>query len=241
MATITGTTRADVIDARARTDNLVIHGKGGNDTIYGGAGVDSLYGDGGSDRIYASPYDKLIDGGAGNDTVNFSTFVADASGYGVDVRLFGAHIGLWPNQDGAVVPAYPSGTIKNIENVVGSNYDDAILGNSAVNKLNGGGGDDWVMAFGSGDFLTGGSGADMFSLENAGSKTTVTDFNYSAGDRLFFTYEPNITWTQGTAPDGTGVTRLAWIGTYVDPSGQTEQVIVIGTAQPTADWIVSLA
>ena len=240
MATIKGTSRADVIDASARTDNLTIYGQGGNDTIYGGRGIDKIYGGGGNDRIYASPFDTLIDGGAGTDTVYFSSYVADATGYGVDVRLFGGHIGLWPNEEGAVVPEYPSGTIKNVENVVGSDYDDAILGNTAVNRLSGGAGDDWMMAFGSGDFLTGDTGADMFSFENAGAKTTVTDFNYGDGDRLFFKYDPDISWVKGSAPDAGGVSRVAWIGTYLDPNGVSEQVIVLGATQPASDWIISL-
>lgn len=239
MATIRGTSGADIIDARARTDILSIYGKGGGDTIYGGKAADSIFGGGGNDRIYASPFDTLIDGGAGNDTADFSLYVADSTGYGVDARLFGGHIGLWP-PEGQQVPTFPSGTIKNVENLVGSNYDDALLGNTAVNRLSGGGGSDWVMAFGSGDFLTGGSGADHFSLEDAGAKTTVTDFNYAQGDRLFFKYAPNISWRQGTAPDADGTSTAAWIGTYVDPYGNTEQVIVLGTAQPTSDWIVSL-
>ena len=241
MATIRGTSRADIIDASARTDNLTIYGQGGSDTITGGRGSDKIYAGGGNDRIYASPFDAVIDGGAGADTVDFSNYVADATGYGVDVRLFGGHIGLWPNEEGAVVPEFPSGSIKNVENVVGSNYDDAILGNSAVNRLSGGAGDDWMMAYGSGDFLTGGTGADMFAFDNAGTKTTVTDFSYAAGDRLFFTYMPNINWVQGSAPDAGGVTRAAWIGTYLDSGGNSEQVIVLGTAQPTNDWIISLA
>jgi Ca2+-binding RTX toxin-like protein len=239
VATINGTKRSETIDASARSDNLIIHGRGGNDTIHGGTGVDALYGDGGSDHIYASPYDSLVDGGTGNDTVNFSG-VVPPSGYGVDVRLFGGHIGLWPNEEGAQVPAYPSATIKNVENVIGSNYDDAILGSTAINKLNGGGGDDWMIAYGSGDFLTGGTGADMFSLENAGARTTVIDFDYSQGDRLFFLNAPNISWIKGTAPDASGISQPAWKGTYVDQFGNTELVIVLGTAQPTADWIVSL-
>ena len=171
--------------------------------------------------------------------MDFSEYVPPDR-FGVNVRLFGGELGLWPNEDGPVPPEAIMGMIKNIENDIGSAGDDAILGSTAVNRLSGGGGDDWMMAFGSGDFLTGGTGADMFSLESAGARTTVTDFNYAQGDRLFFTLAPNISWIQGSALDANGVSRPAWTGTYVDLNGNSEQVVVLGTTQPSSDWILSL-
>jgi Ca2+-binding RTX toxin-like protein len=239
MATINGTSGNDIIDARSRTDDLTIYGKAGNDTIYGGKGTDKIYGGGGSDYIYASPLDKLIHGGAGNDTLDFSLYVADASGQGVNARLAGGDLGLWPNQNGS--PVYVTGAIKYVENLIGSNYDDALMGNNAVNKISGGAGDDWIIGWGSGDFLTGGADADMFVLEYTGTKTTITDFNYSEGDRLHFDVAPEISWRQGTGLDANGVSHSAYIGTYIDEYSNTERVILLDvTTQPSSDWIVSL-
>ena len=235
--TINGTNRNDIIDGRLYTGDLTISGRAGDDRIYSGPGADSLNGNGGHDTIYGSPFDRLIDGGPGTDTADFSLYEAGPSGDGVNARLFGGELGLWPSGGGT---APITGQIVGIENLIGSSYGDALMGNTFVNRISGGGGDDWIIPYGSGDFVTGGSGADMFSMEQAGATTTVTDFSYASGDRLFFTVAPTITWVAGTAPNASGANSAAWIGTYVDEQGNTEQIILLGTTQPTADWIMSL-
>ena len=75
--------------------------------------------------------------------------------------------------------------------MIGSNYDDFIYGSRAVNELDGGAGNDQLLANGSGDFLTGGTGADTFDVRpvvssvRRGTETvTVTDFQYNDGDRI---------------------------------------------------------
>jgi len=58
------------------------------------------------------------------------------------------------------------GTLRNIENIVGSAFDDP-LGNAGVNVIEGGAGDD----------LTGGSGADTFVYRaSSEGRDTITDF-----------------------------------------------------------------
>ena len=240
MPTLNGTSGNDSIDGRGQTEALIINGRAADDTIWGGSASDRLSGGAGSDYIYASPLDALVDGGAGKDTLDFSLYVADSSGQGVNARLFGGDLGLWPDQNGSEV--FITGQIKNIENLVGSNYNDALMGNRAVNVINGGGGNDWVIAWGSGDFLIGGSGADKFALDNAGAKSTVIDFNYAAGDRLYFDVAPEISWAAGSGLDANGVSHSAWIGTYEDRFGNVEQIILLDvTTQPNADWVTSLA
>lgn len=235
---INGTSRNDILDGRTYTGNLTIHGKAGADKIYGGPGSDTLNGGGGNDIIYGSPFDTLIDGGPGFDTLDFSLYVAGTSGDGVNARLFGGELGLWPSQEGA--PVSVTGQIAGIENLVGSNYGDALMGNSFVNQINGGAGDDWIIPYGSGDFATGGSGADKFLMSEAGTTTTITDFSYASGDRLVFNVAPTITWIAGTAPNLAGISSPAWIGTYVDEYGNPEEIILLGTTQPTADWIMTV-
>lgn len=230
---ISGTRKADFIDARARSDDLTIDGKAGDDVIIGGSGADTILGGGGNDRIYASPYDKLIDGGAGVDTIDFSLF-GGADGLGVLADLTGS-LGLRP--EGGPVPIY--GSIANVENVVGSAFNDWIVGNGFVNRLDGGAGDDWITAWGDGDFLTGGSGADRFILQPAGRTVTITDFDYAQGDRLQYNVPPTISWSPGTGVDADGVVHSAWIGTYVDFAGNAEQVVLLDAAgPPTADWAI---
>jgi Ca2+-binding RTX toxin-like protein len=67
-------------------------------------------------------------------------------------------------------------TLSNIENLVGSGYDDELTGNLGVNVINGGAGNDLIRSGGSNDQLTGGSGNDTFALANGEGTDTITDF-----------------------------------------------------------------
>jgi VCBS repeat-containing protein len=128
----------------AHIENLTYTGTGdftgtGNaaaNVITGGAGDDLLVGGGGADTLI---------GGAGIDTVSY----ADAAG-AVDVRLNG---GVTRNDgDGA------SDTLIGIENVIGSAFDDLLVGDAGRNVLSGGLGRDTLLGFDGDDVLDGGAG-----------------------------------------------------------------------------------
>jgi serralysin len=122
---ITGTSAADTIDAThtpagqqlPTNSNDVIYGVGGNDTISGLGGGD------------------YIDGGAGTDTVTYATSAA-----GVTVGLVTAA----PGAPGGFGGDAQADTLVNIENLIGSNFDDTLEGNAGNNKLVGGLGIDTV-------------------------------------------------------------------------------------------------
>ncbi|MEM9926413.1 MAG: GDSL-type esterase/lipase family protein [Cyanobacteria bacterium P01_D01_bin.50] len=61
----------------------------------------------------------------------------------------------------------PQDSLSNIENIIGSNYDDVLIGNADANTIQGG--------FGN-DTLTGGGGGDQFILELWQGIDTITDF-----------------------------------------------------------------
>jgi Ca2+-binding RTX toxin-like protein len=117
----------------------------------------------------------LLDGGAGNNTANYSLATA-----GVTVST--AETG--PQHTGGA----GTDTLVNIQNLIGSNYNDHLTGDSGNNVLNGGLGND-VLNGGAGDdtliggpgnnTLTGGPGHDTF-LYQAGNTghDTITDFNF---------------------------------------------------------------
>ena len=65
-------------------------------------------------------------------------------------------------------------TLNNIENLVGTDYNDTLIGSSIDNILVGGKGD---------DILTGGNGSDKFVLELGGGFDTITDFQ-AGSDRI---------------------------------------------------------
>jgi Ca2+-binding RTX toxin-like protein len=240
---VVGTSGDDYLDdIIGFSADYTIDGRAGNDTIFGGNGHDRLIGGRGDDLIYASPEDTIVDGGGGLDTVNFLY-----SATGVIAVLLDGALGQWPDTNPTTVR---SGVLRNIENVTGSNDDDFIAGSRrTANELDGGGGNDRLQAYGSGDFLTGGTGADIFDVRpvigsgRSGTDTvTVTDFQYNDGDRIDAgpVTPAQLDWVFGSATDADGNSQPAWIGTWHIPSEATFVLVVLGadTNPNLVDWFI---
>jgi Ca2+-binding RTX toxin-like protein len=120
-------------DVLISIENLI--GGAGNDTLTGNSGNNVLVGAAGADRL---------DGGAGTDTATYAT-----SGSGVNVSLM---TGLGSGGDAE------GDTLLNIENLIGSNFDDLLEGNGGNNLLLGG---------------ANGLGGDTASYANATAGVTV--------------------------------------------------------------------
>jgi Ca2+-binding RTX toxin-like protein len=106
----------------------LMSGAGGDDTISGMGGNDIVIGGAGADSM---------DGGDGVDTLSYAK-----SGDGVSVNLV----------DGTGQFGDAAGdTFVNFERVVGSAFDDLIIGNDARNQFNGADGDDSIQAGGGND------------------------------------------------------------------------------------------
>ncbi|MGE8144789.1 calcium-binding protein [Pseudomonas frederiksbergensis] len=109
-----------VINGTNGTDTLigtneddVIHGRGGDDVLIGGAGADTL------------------DGGAGFDTADYAW---SSAGINIDLRSGVSLPGVGGDAQGD--------TLKNIEKVIGSDYDDTFATTLAGRTLEGGRGND---------------------------------------------------------------------------------------------------
>lgn len=184
-----GTEGNDVIHGNGGTDSL--HGKGGNDTLtiqggfaygdegndtitvengiaghvvrlYGGAGDDTLTGGVENTFIVGGSGADMIDGGEGRDTVSYAS--SDA---GVYVNL----------TNGKARGGEAAGdTVVNVENVVGSNFNDELRGSGEVNSLSGGKGDDILSGAVGGDDLSGGAGSDTvdYHYSNEGVKVDLS-------------------------------------------------------------------
>ncbi|MFJ3484233.1 retention module-containing protein [Pseudomonas sp. NPDC090202] len=171
-STVLGTTGDDVLVGAA---NSHLHGGDGNDVLVAGPGNNELYGDNGNDMLFSGPGNDLLDGGAGNNTANYSLATA---GVIVSTAVLG------PQHTGGA----GTDTLVNIDNLIGSNYNDHLTGDQGNNLLNGGLGND-VLNGGAGDdiliggpgnnTLTGGEGHDTF-LYQAGNTghDTITDFSF---------------------------------------------------------------
>ncbi|NPD15564.1 calcium-binding protein [Xinfangfangia sp. D13-10-4-6] len=125
--------------------NDIIDGRGGNDRIYGGAGDDTLIGGLGADQLF---------GDAGFDFASYQT----ASDW-----VFASLASPSSNTGEAAGDTY-----SNIEGLIGSDFDDFLLGNTAANAIYGGAGDDRIYGGGGADTLYGGTGNDtMFGSAGA--------------------------------------------------------------------------
>ena len=120
------------------------------ETVKGGAGNDYIDGRGG--------YDTL-DGGADSDTVSYeSSPLTPANPLGLQLTLGAAGAETIAN-----VNSIAADTVKNFENVVGTNSHDTITGNELANVLIGLAGDDSLDGAGGNDWIEGGIGADLLS------------------------------------------------------------------------------
>ncbi|MEM7268762.1 MAG: calcium-binding protein, partial [Pseudomonadota bacterium] len=160
----------------------VLTGRGGDDTLSGGLGDDTLVSDG----------LDVLDGGEGVDTADFSSFAANTNpnspsvfnGVIVDLDVNSAGAAGTPGQRGAVLSSPPGAVavggvvpaasqltaVDDVENLIGSAFNDGLFGNNEVNVISAGGGNDVVHGFGGGDFLAGGDGVDtlLFSAAPVG-------------------------------------------------------------------------
>ncbi|OPG69172.1 hypothetical protein B1219_28240 [Pseudomonas ogarae] len=169
--TLTGTSGDDVLVA-GNGDNLLNAGDG-NDILSAGSGNNTLHGGAGDDLLYSGAGNDLLDGGTGNDTASYAHATA---GVTVNLGLLAAQNTLGAGTD----------TLAGIENLMGSNFNDTLIGDGASNRingglghdvLNGGGGDDLLIGGLGNNTLTGGSGADTFQWQAGNSgHDVITDF-----------------------------------------------------------------
>ena len=129
--------------------NDTLEGNAGDDAIYGRAGTDNIFGNEGDDLLGGGLGADVIDGGVGSDT---ASYLSSASGVTANLALNQFSGG---DADGD--------TLKDIENLEGSNFNDTLTGNEAANTLHGQAGDDSLFGNDQDDVLLGGVGADRLN------------------------------------------------------------------------------
>jgi Ca2+-binding RTX toxin-like protein len=200
---INGADGDDTVYGSAGSDHL--YGSRGDDHLYGQDGVDFLFGDDDDDWLSGGVGADHLDGGAGNNWADYS-----GSARAVEVHL-------QPESNGFFTPDYGIGrggeaegdTLKNIQNVQGSSYDDTLIGDGndnilsglgGTNTLDGGYGSDTLITGAGDDNLYGGGhnvrGSDTFVFDlHGGPAVTATGtnqshigndtiFDWEAGDRI---------------------------------------------------------
>jgi len=134
-----------------------------DDTLTGDANANSLSGGTGNDTISGDLGNDFIDGGSGLDTLDYSLV-----GAGITLNLISQSA---QNTGGA-----GSDTVRGIENVIGTAFNDVITGNEFGNVFTGGDGDDALVGGLGNDTLNGGAGIDTanYASATAGVKVNLT-------------------------------------------------------------------
>ncbi len=170
-------------------------------TIWDAGGIDTL--DFSALPAIGSYFFDMNEGGVSTNqsALNASTYLAinDPTQFPYSASSYGTYIGY--------------GT--SIENLQGSPVNDLILGNTAANGINGGGGDDILIGGLGGDTLAGGPGRDTFVYAPGDGTDMVTDFN------------PGEDFIALAAP-------LSFEGVSVEASGADSLLRVIGTGEVLA-------
>lgn len=145
--------------------------------INGGGGVDDLYGMGGDDKLIGGAGADYINGGTGNNTASYET--ANSGVYVV--------IGDGGNWTGDA----QGDVLVNIQNLIGSNYNDVLLLDNNNNILNGGAGNDKLYGLGGDDRLIGGAGADYI---DGGTGTNTASYESALGG-IYLAIGDNGNWS----------------------------------------------
>lgn len=163
-------------------ENNLLEGDVGDDVLVGGAGNDTLIGGAGDDLLFGGTGTDSLDGGDGIDTAYLSDAELNAR-VNLETQTF-TYLPLGGTQT-------VTETIRNIENIVGTQFNDLLIGDAAnnqlvgqagIDRLSGGAGDDIlqggadndILNGGDGiDLLDGGSGIDGFTLEEMTAAVTV--------------------------------------------------------------------
>jgi|GEM_PF-2573877 len=181
---VDGANSGDTITGTAGPD--VLYGLGGNDVLNGLAGIDILDGGSGDDTLTGGAGLDTLIGGPGNDTIDGGFWFnnIDAAGAGLDRVSYADATGPvtvdLSKQSGTGTVANPGGptstpqntggggidTLDHIEGIIGSNYNDVLLGggNTYIESYRGGGGDDQI---------SGGAGTDRAEYVDATAGISV--------------------------------------------------------------------
>jgi Ca2+-binding RTX toxin-like protein len=170
-----------------------LSGSSFNDTLVGSAGANLLYGDTGDDALYGGLGNDTLAGGAGDDTLdggkgtNTANY-ADANGaVTVNLNLTTAQNTGSEGKD----------TLKSIQVLVGSDFNDTLTGDAHNNVLTGGNGDDSLYGGAGNDTLEGGVGND-FMDGGIGTNTATYAHAASGVSVSLLTASPQATGGAGT-------------------------------------------
>jgi Ca2+-binding RTX toxin-like protein len=154
---------SDIADYSDRTGPLVVALAGANlatvmiDGVAedGLRNIENIIGGSANDLFSGDGFQNLFDGRGGNDTVDYSTSIK-----GIAVTLNGA-IDATVSVGGAA-----EDTLRNVENVIGTDLSDVVNGDVQANSILGGSGADLLRGGGGQDVIDGGIGSDTIDFRD---------------------------------------------------------------------------
>ena len=205
----------------------LMSGDAGNDTLTGGRGNDTLNGGADHDVLNGGKGKDVMDGGVGFDAASYA-----GSGGGVQVELWS---GL-----GRIGEA-KGDQLSGIEGLIGSDFNDKLVGDGSGNMLDGANGHDRLWASGGDDTLEGGNGNDLLKGQrgndvmngSAGRDTLdgalgddIFQFGPGGGDDLFQSF------TAGATTDD--IIELLGFGSAFDTFAE----VIAAATQVGADTVI---
>ena len=170
--------------------------------LRGGPLADIIDGFGGDDLIFGLGGNDTLSGGAGFDTISYAGETAS-----VTVNL--------TNGTGGGTSA-GSDTLATFEAVIGTAFNDTLVGDGAANRLEGGAGQDLLAGRAGADTLIGGSGDDTYVVEDAAN--TVVELAGGGFDTVF----ASINYT---LPANVEVLSLTGTGLTATGTGGADQLV----------------
>lgn len=154
-------------------DDDKLYGNEGEDILKGGEGADEIYGGKGEDSIWGEIGFDTIDGGAGSDTIDYSRVPSGVvininENRDYDNEQNPGEFDLEPNfeiDSGTGLDGY--GTVdklEELENILGTAFNDILIGNNADNHIQAGAGDDLIISSKGNDIYAGEDGIDVISF-----------------------------------------------------------------------------
>ncbi|MEL7451853.1 MAG: calcium-binding protein, partial [Pseudomonadota bacterium] len=168
-------TSIENITGSASGDDM-ISGNAGVNVLNGNGGSDSLFGEGGDDTLITDGLDVVLDGGEGVDTIDLSGI---SEGVTVDLDTNTPMPGP-ATETGQLTVGSNTTVLTDIENVIGTAFNDTLFGNNELNDIDAGAGDDIVHTFAGADTVDGGDGTDTILFSAGGAVTIDLDDNGDA-------------------------------------------------------------
>ena len=180
-------TFTNIENVRTAFGDDTIIGNGVDNVLEGASGDDTIFGNGGDDTIFGSVGDDVIEGGAGaddmdgGDDIDLLSYESSSEGVNIDLSTNTASGGDATDD-----------TIANFENVLGSAFNDTLIGDDGDNELTGGGGRDVLIGDagddtingGGGDIMFGGDGNDFIFIDGIAADSQAEAFGGDGDDTI---------------------------------------------------------